>query len=847
MGNHEDRLRKGRLTTSVGDAAVELRSQGRSIAMSIGDRAVYRFVLLIFFTSGFAALLYQVIWQRALAHFSGADVYSITIIVTAFMAGLGCGSLAGGYLADRLTPARRIFLFAIAEFAIAAFAMVSLWLYHDLLYSRLPHLAGSAVILPIVLFVSLLWPTFFMGMSLPLLAKALTHRVESASGVLGSLYGINTLGAAAGALLSTWVLMRTLGFEGSVRLGAALNALAAVGALVIAPYILASARAAHEPPAESAGEPRENDRVAAASTDLFVRPRTWFAVYGVSGFIALSLEIVWFRLVGVITKPTAFSFGNLLGIFLAGLAVGTFAGIRWSRRSTKPALVFLALQAGIPIYAALSLIVLSAAVQGVDFMAPMWAYLGQYEPVEVGRALTAISTSATAPGTVSPAGKALIGQFVTMYLMVPMIIIGPPTVMMGLSFPFLQKVVQSDLAFLGRRVGWLQAANIFGSMTGAVLTGWVLLRYIGTVSALRMLVALGALFLVLLLQALKVRKNPLRLAAGIAAVAGVVAIGATLPSSSSMWATLHGTTPDKAISAEDGSGLSLLKGTDSRFTGETTVYANGLGQSDIPFPPWHIALGMVPVLMHPSPRTIAVIGLGSGATLYAAGGREETKRITSIEIVAPQLATLRQLVRVKSDSGLRAVLNDARIVYRFADARRFILLGGETYDIIEADALRPASAYAGNLYSEEYFELMKNHLSVGGFAVTWAPTERVIRTFVKVFPHAMLYRDSNIHMMIGSRQPFEWDSAAINARLRSTYTQAYYSRGGVPLQRYVTALATAEIIAFSPDYERSRLGDINTDLFPRDEFLVGALGAPLNLKRPERGLRVISRPAPGSK
>ncbi|HVF40211.1 MAG TPA: fused MFS/spermidine synthase, partial [Gemmatimonadaceae bacterium] len=721
------------------------RKSNDSDSAASGDRTLYTFVLLIFFTSGFAALLYQVIWQRALAHFSGADVYAITIIVTAFMAGLGCGSMVGGHLADRLSPGRRIVAFAVAEFAIAAFALVSLWMYHDLLYFRLNHLAASSVMLPLILFVSLLWPTFFMGMSLPLLARALTHRVERAAGILGWLYGINTLGAAAGALVGTWFFMRTLGFEGTVRLGAVLNAIAAIGALMLRRRLLDRERveraSVDQDESVSSGSPQGAD----ARAPVLTRPAAWFAVYGVSGFIALSLEVIWFRMVGVIIKPTAFSFGNLLGIFLIGLAAGTFIGIRTSRRSTRPAVMFLALQSAIPVYAALSLIIFAWAAPRLDVLSSLWAYLGQYEPIDVGAALSAMSNSVSSPGAMSDAQRALTKQFMLMYFAVPLVIIVPPTLMMGISFPFLQKVVQSDLAFLGRRVGWLQAANIFGSMLGAVLTGWVLLRFFGTVSALMILIALSAVFVTLFIYSVGARHLSFRMIALAGSAVLLAGVAWTLPSSASLWATLHGTSREKAISAEDGSGLSLLKSADSSFSGETTVYANGLGQSDIPFPRWHIALGLLPVMLHPNPQSIAVIGLGSGATLFAAGGREETRKITLIEIVAPQLATLRQVNRVKADPGLRALLDDDRIQYRFADARRFILLGTEKYDVIEADALRPASAYAGNLYSEEYFALLKEHLNTGGFAVTWAPTERVVRTFVKVFDHTLLYRDANIH------------------------------------------------------------------------------------------------------
>src|SRR5688572_30568471 len=98
-------------------------------------------VLVIFLTSGFAALLYQVIWQRMLAIFSGADVYSTTIIVAAFMAGLGLGHAAGGYVADRISRRASLLVFGGSEVAIAGFGAFSATLYYDVLYLRLGDLA----------------------------------------------------------------------------------------------------------------------------------------------------------------------------------------------------------------------------------------------------------------------------------------------------------------------------------------------------------------------------------------------------------------------------------------------------------------------------------------------------------------------------------------------------------------------------------------------------------------------------------------------------------------------------------------------------------------------------------
>src|SRR5688572_8425440 len=122
---------------------------------------------IAFFLSGFAALIYQVVWQRLLVLPIGADVYSTTVIVGAFMAGLGCGSLAGGHAADRLTRTQCLLLFIAAETAVGIFGVASRLIFYDWMYLGLGGISIGPVRVALILFGSLLWPTFWMGMSLP--------------------------------------------------------------------------------------------------------------------------------------------------------------------------------------------------------------------------------------------------------------------------------------------------------------------------------------------------------------------------------------------------------------------------------------------------------------------------------------------------------------------------------------------------------------------------------------------------------------------------------------------------------------------------------------------------------
>ena len=754
--------------------------------------------LTLFFVSGFAALVYQVVWQRTLTFFGGADVYSVTIIVSAFMGGLGFGSLAGGHLADRLDVRRCLLAFAACEIAVAVFAIFSVNLYYDLLYVRLGAWAPPRAAMAAIIFAVTLWPTFFMGMSLPLLVRALTQDARRPAHWVPLLYGSNTLGAACGSLFATAILFRTFDFVTSVRLGALLSFSCALGALLAAPFIRRQriVDTTERPPANA-------DAIRAPSQFALW---TWVAVYALSGFVALSLEIVWFRVLGVILKSNSFTFGLLLAAYLLGVGLGALVANHRRVRSWSPVPAFFLLQSAIPVVAAVSLALLTISVDRVGWAVPLWQYLGEYEPLSPDAAFGSWSS---VTGGAEPTRRGLV---LVLYIVVPLALLGLPTLMMGLSFGHLQRAVQTDLDTLGRRVGWLQTANIVGSMLGALLTGVALLDWLGTANTLRLLGCCSGVFLFLYGRT---RRHSIVWLATAAAILLVGLVAYSIPSAATLWSRLHRALPEDVIQAEDSSGLALLKsGVGSVET--TTVFANGLGQGGLPYGGMHTVLGALPAMVHANPESIAVIGLGSGDTLFAIGGRAETSTIDSIEIITPEFEALRRLDQRRLYPGLRILLLDARVHHWFTDGRAFVRKGGRRYDIIEADALRPTSAYAGNLFSVEYFELLRSRLNPGGLAVTWTPTPRVVNSFVKVFPHVLHFEG----LALGSTTPVRFDRSAIEARIRQQFTHDYYSRAGVALDQLLAPYLHQAPRVYGPEFDRTGLVNVNRDLFPKDEFAV---------------------------
>jgi len=183
---------------------------------------------ILFFASGFAALLYQIAWQRVLFGWYGVDLDSVSAIVSIIMLGLGIGALIGGWLSDRFQR-HRILIFSLVEFTLAVFGLFSL----DIMDSTGAFFAASSLPYIVLLtFCVFLIPTCAMGATLPLLVTELVDRTQSVGFSTGSLYFVNTLGAAAGALAAGTILLPRVGLDGLVATAALLNFLVSTTAFV---------------------------------------------------------------------------------------------------------------------------------------------------------------------------------------------------------------------------------------------------------------------------------------------------------------------------------------------------------------------------------------------------------------------------------------------------------------------------------------------------------------------------------------------------------------------------------------------------------------------------------------
>jgi hypothetical protein len=731
-----------------------------------------------FFASGAAGLVYQVSWQRILALQSGVGIYSVAMIVAAFMAGIGIGAHLGGLWSLRLDAAAALRRFVLVELGIAVWGAASCFIYYDLLYTQARWIYDEPWRAGLMHLFSLLPPTILMGMSLPLLSQAMVADARTAGSTIGYLYAVNILGAATGAALTPWVLVPAYGIRGATFWAAGANlftvlaGLAAIGLL-------------RRRPAEPEQDPRieagEVDTPAGRSFPL------WVALYASSGFCALALELIWFRMLDVAVKSKAFTFGTLLSLYLLGCGIGCVIGVAVVSRVKRPLRAFLLCQTALLAYAGIAVVLLAFLPTDLPLLDGFYQFWsrGSYQT-----------------------RRAMLWM---LYGVLPAFLFGLPTVLMGLSFPVLQRAVQDDPRTTGRKVGLLQAANIAGCVAGSLVIGLLGTRTIGTTGSLRLLMLAGIGFAVVGLRAYLKRSVFLEMAALLALLAVM------LPTQGRLWHRLHGTEDPMSMIREDATGVAALVPRRLAWV----VFVDGKSHSWLPFGGVHTQLGAAPVLVHPDPVDVAIIGLGSGDTAWASLCRTETRSLDVFEISGGQPRLLRRLAGREPLPDLTRFLDDPRLTVHVADGRHALARSKKLYDVIEADALWPDVAYAGNLYSTEFFRLCGTKLKPGGIVCTWAPTPRVYSSFIGAFRYVV--GPPNRGVLMGSNEPIEGDWPLWRDRLESQPVRSYLGEHRLEAVENLLKVLTQH----NRRGGRPRGRDQNRDLFPRDEFELGEGAKPL--------------------
>jgi spermidine synthase len=758
------------------------------------SRAPLAPLLVLFFLSGASALVYQVLWMRLLALVFGVTVHAASTVLAAFMTGLALGSALAGRLADRIR--RPLVAFAVAEalVAIAAlatpFALAGVEALYVRLYGALGEFPAVLALVRLALsFAVLMVPTTLMGATLPLVVKSALGRGDILGRQVSLLYACNTAGAIAGTLVAGIWMVPQLGISWAFRIGALVNLFVAGAAFVLSTIsshrnVDESAPAQHLP---EPVEPATSISPKAATSDV-VR-RLVFLTFAVSGFVSFAFEIIWFRMLILLFRPTTYAFTVMLATVLAGIAVGSWLSTPLtSRRRFNPLAVLALLEMLIAVAAILSMLVIGHAGAVYAWAGPRFA-----------------------GGPLAYFGPMVLTSIVAIF---------PAALLLGMAFPIGIAIWAGDVsnARAGERIGGIYAVNVAGAVAGSLVSGFLLLPFIGSRTSLLVTSALALVNGLLLLSRLPRRMGTLAL--GGVAVATFAWIG---------WRT-----PDPVIGLlrarypaerpvwreEDGHATVAILRHASTFAQNTIdrLYINGMHQaSDEPgMVEYHRFIGTLPMAIHPDPRDVLVIGAGGGATAGAASAFSDDLSVDVVELSPAVVDAARQFSRINQD-----LLRRPNVHLRVDDGRNYMLLTPDRYDVVTADVIVPMHAGAGNLYSVEYYRLMRRVLQNRGIAVQWIGSageteyKLIMRTFLTVFPHTTLWFEGTL--MVGAVRPLILDEEAFLRKQASPQSRQALDTMGFTsfdalLRRYDAG--PAELKAFVGE------GPILTDDRPLTEYFL---------------------------
>ncbi len=690
----------------------------------------------LFFFSGACALIYQVMWLRLLALVFGVTVYAASTVLAGFMGGLAVGSFAAGRLARQVT--RPLAAFGAAEVLVGLTALGSplvldaltrLWIT---VHPSLPDsLAAITIIRFLCAFAVLIVPTSLMGATLPLIVKSAVAQEARIGARVGVLYAINTTGAIVGALVAGFYFISEIGVERSFILAAATNVAIGVVAMA-ATFTLPKAG-----PALTASTSTPPSATVEVLTLGQRRAVLW--TFFLSGLLSLALEIVWFRMLVVYLRPTAYAFTIMLAMVLAGIAVGSALATPLLRRRRAWLPVLTVIQLGIGVAAVLSFNALASS-QGL-----LQSTAGVY-PI-----LAAIGIDAyLAPIVISSAAAML-----------------PATLLLGLAFPMGLSLWAGDDTSedTSRRIGAFYSLNVLGAIAGSVAAGFLMLPALGSRGSLVAASALAMLSSVMLaVTQWKTRPNFAGFMALVGPVVFAMAALNTVNPFDVAFERFHG--GERLLWRQEGVQTTVaVHERSGQRSPMRVMYLDGMHQANdseaTAFV--HHRIGALPVMLHQDPTTALVVGMGGGATPGAVARFDVD--VDVVELSGAVVQGSDYFANINFD-----LLKRPNVHLRVDDGRNFLMMTRKKYDVITADIILPRHAGAGALYSREYYQLVRSALAEGGLALQWNGGETeteyklLLRTFLSVFPYTTLWGDGTL--MLGSLKPFELSESAYEARRR---------------------------------------------------------------------------------
>ncbi|MGH7500358.1 MAG: fused MFS/spermidine synthase [Longimicrobiales bacterium] len=712
-------------------------------------------MLLLFIGSGCAALIYEIVWFQMVQLVIGSSGVSIGVLLGTFMGGMCLGS----FVLPRFIPARHhpLRVYAVLEAGIGVFGLL-LFVAIPLVGSAYSSITGhgfAGILLRGVLCVLLLLPpTILMGATLPAISRWIETTPRGVSW-MGFFYAGNITGAVMGSVLAGFYLLRV--YDTLIATFAAFLINAAVAGIA---YFLSGVTVHRSPPADEA-----------PVATFMPGSRLVYLVIALSGLTALGAQVVWTRLLSLLLGATVYTFSIILAVFLTGLGIGSGVGSFAARMVKQPRF-------------ALGLCQILIAL-GLAWTATMLARSLPYWPV---------NPSITA----NPWFLFQIDVVRTLWAILP------ATVLWGASFPLAVAATASPGQDPARLVGGVYAANTVGAIAGAVGFGMLVIPSLGTQGAQQILILLAAASALLMFvpiafapdSAARATRGFGRLGwAAASGLAALVLVGtvAEVPPVLIAYGR-YAPTYDPPTALYVGEGMNASVAVTVLEDGTRNFHVSGKIEASTEPQDMRLQrmLGHISALLHPSPRTVLVVGLGAGVTAGSFVLHPSVERIVICEIepLIPQV-----VARHFGDANYE-VLKDPRVEVVHDDARHYILTSKEKFDVITSDPIHPWVKGAATLYTREYFELAKRHLNPGGVITQWVPlyesnaavVKSELATFFEAFPNGTVWsndidgRGYDV-VLAGGDASASIDLDALDARLSRTdhaWVQQSLSEVGFP-------------------------------------------------------------------
>lgn len=647
-------------------------------------------LLPLFLVSGIPALLYQVVWQRSLFTIYGTNTESATAVVAAFLLGLGLGAFAGGWVANR-SPNRLLFIYGLIEFVIGIFGIFSLSLF-DAIGVRFT--TATMAQTGLLAFGLVVLPTVLMGATLPILAAYLVAKRGHVGNGVGALYFVNTLGSAFACFLAAELLMQALGQHGTIQVAAGLNLFVGVGAILLSRMSIAAIDET------VIGREVKSDRQAVF---LPLGPARAAILAGLTGFLSLSFEMLWFRSYAFLSGGSARDFAHLLGFFLLGIAFGGLAGGPLSRMADRSPEASRMVPTVLLLIAAIAALLCIPAMTLIGDGTPSWIAL---------------------PGVAIVAG------------------------LWAALFPVIAHLSVAPDRSAGSSIGQLYLANVVGAVAGCLLTGFVLMDYLTTGQLVMVLCIVGIVLAWVLWTDAEgsPRMTAAAAVAGLAVVAGFAAgplykdiyerllfrgnVDEPFVNAVETKAGVIGVMPDGVIF---GSGVY-----DGRMSVDFIDDQNGI------FRAFSVSA------FHPEPKRVLMIGLSGGAWAQVVGNHPQLEELTVIEINPGYLSLIPRYSMVAS------LLENPRIKIVLDDGRRWIRNHrGEKFDVVVMNTTFHWRSFASNVLSQEFLTLVGTVLNPGGVVMFNATgSSEVQRTAALSFTDSLRFAT----MAVGSNAPIVIDN-----------------------------------------------------------------------------------------